>query len=132
VTTRSVILSRAFGRIGITDYAYGVTADEQADARTSLNAMMAEWFGSGVDLAYTPSADADNDAVAMTTPEWADAAIWNNLALRLAPDYGKEPSRDLRRDAKRGYDLCVAKTLVMPVDRRAPLRVYGGGDWRGR
>jgi len=128
MTTRAVILRRAFGRIGLTDYEFNVTPEERADARVTLNAMMGEWLGSGIDLSYTPSDGTDNDAVEMTTPTYADAAIWNNLAVRLAPDFGKVALQDLRRDAKRGYDLVTAKTLVIPTDKRATKRIYGAGD----
>jgi len=132
MTTRATILAKAFGRLGITDYEFAVEPDEWADARTALDGMMAEWEGAGIILGYTPSNDDDNDAVLMTTPAWADQALWNNLALRLAPDFGKTPSPDLKRHAKRGYDLCVAKTIVIPVARRARPAIRGGGDrWRG-
>ncbi|RYD25898.1 MAG: hypothetical protein EOP89_08195 [Lysobacteraceae bacterium] len=128
MTTRAVILRRAFGRIGIADYEFDVNPEERADARVMLDGMMAEWAGTGIDLAYTPSDGTDNDGVAMTTPSYADAAIWNNLAVRLAPDYGKMPMPALMKDAKRGYDLVTAKTLVIPVDRRPSRQLIGGGD----
>lgn len=128
MTTRSIILRRAFGRIGLTDYEFNVSPDERADARLTLDAMLGEWAEAGVDLGHTPSDGTDNDGVEMTTPSWADAAIWNNLAVRLAPDYGKVALADVRRDARRGYDLCTAKTMVIPVDQRATRQLYGGGD----
>jgi len=127
MTTRAVILQRAFARIGIADYVFDVEPDERAEARLTLDGMMSEWDAAGVALGYTPSGGADNDAVMMTTPAWADAVIWNNLAVRLAPDYGKTILVDLRRDARRGYDLAVSKTIVIPVERRATPRVVGGG-----
>lgn len=128
MTTRATILRRAFGRIGMTDYEFNVTPEERADARVTLDAMMAEWLGVGIDLGYSPSTGTDNDAVEMTTPAYADAPIWNNLAVRLAPDYGKVTLPDLRRDAKRGYDLCVGQTLVVPAEERPTRRIHGGGD----
>ncbi len=128
MTTRATILRRAFGRIGIADYEFDVNPEERADARVMLDGMMAEWTGNGVDLGYTSSNGTDNDAVEMSTPAYADAAIWNNLAVRLAPDYGKMPMPALLKDAKRGYDLVTAKTLKIPVDRRASRQLTGGGD----
>ena len=128
MTTRATILRRAFGRIGMTDYEFNVTPEDRADARTTLDAMMAEWSGVGIDLGYTPSTGIDNDTTEMTTPDYADAALWNNLAVRLAPDYGKLALPDLRRDAKRGYDLCAAKTLIVPADERPTRRIIGAGD----
>lgn len=128
MTTRATILSRAFGRLGIGSYDFDVDPVQRADARTTLDAMMAEWEISGVVLGYLPSEGADNDGAQMATPTWADAAIWNNLAVRLGPEYGKAMMADLRRDAKRGYDLCLNNTISVPVDQRAQKRIYGGGD----
>ena len=127
MTTRATILSRALGRLAMGDYQFDVTPDERAATRTSLDAMMAEWDAVGITLGYTTS-DGDNDADDMTTPPWADQAIWSNLALRMAPDFGKMPSPDLKRDARRGMDLVTSKTLVIPAQVRARGSVHGGGE----
>lgn len=128
MTTRAVIIRRAFGRIGLTDYVFNMTPDERADARLSLDAMMAEWVQQGVDLGYTPSDGTDNDAVEMTTPAYADAPIWDNLAIRLAPDFGKAITPKLSRDARRGYDLCATSEQIIPAQQAGRPSVRGGGD----
>lgn len=128
MTTRATILSRAFARIGIADYVYAVNPEERADARSTLDAMLSEWEASGVDLGHTPAADDDNDAVEMTTPTWADQAVWSNLALRLAPEFGKTPAGGLIKEARRGYDLCVGKTQVIPTEARIRGSLRGAGN----
>jgi hypothetical protein len=128
MTTRATILSRAFARLAIADYIYATTAEERADARLTLDAMLEEWAESGVDLGHTPSDGTENDAVVMTTPAWADQAIWSNLAVRLAPDFGKTPAPALIKDARRGYDLASGKTQVIPTALLARTSLRGGGD----
>lgn len=128
MTTRATILSRAFARIAITDYVYATTPEERADARVLLDAMLAEWAEAGVDLGHTPSDGTDNDAVAMTTPAWSDQAVWSNLAVRLAPEFGKTPAGPLLKDARRGYDLCSGKTQYIPTALLSRTSLRGAGD----
>lgn len=128
MTTRSLILSRAFGRIAIGSYEFDLTPDEKEMARRELSAMLREWEMEGITLGYVEPDDDDNDAGEMTTPVWADAMIWNNLAIRLAPEFGKAPSPQLNRDARRGYNLAVTNTLIIPVESRPRLGIRGGGD----
>lgn len=128
MTTRATILSRAFARIGIADYVYAVAPDERADARATLDAMLSEWAESGVDLGHTPGEDDDNDAVAMTTPVWSDQAVWSNLAVRLAPEFGKTPAGPLIKDARRGYDLAAGKTQMIPTAMQARGSIRGAGN----
>lgn len=127
MATRAQIIAGAFARIGLADYEFDVTPGERASARQKLDAMMAGWEADGVTLGHTADGGG-NDAADMTTPAYADEAITDNLALRLAPDFGKAPSPMLLMTARRGYDLCSAKTLVVPTTKRGALAARGGGD----
>lgn len=127
MTTRAQILADAFEAIGIADYVFDVSPDEKASARRRLDAMMAQWEAEGVTLGYTPAGGQADDAIEMTSPVWADDAISSNLALRIAPTFGKMPMPETKRAAKVGYGLCVAKTLNTP--RQAPaFTIRGAGD----
>jgi hypothetical protein len=130
MTTRAQILADAFEAIGIADYVFNVTPTEAASARRGLDSMLAQWGAEGVALGYTPSDEtAGSDAVEMTTPVWADKAISNNLAVHIAPGFGKTPLAETKRAAKVGYGLCVAKTLKTPREVR-PVPIRGAGDSR--
>jgi len=128
MTTRSLILSRAFGRIALGSYEFDLSPDEKEMARRELTAMLNEWEQEGIALNYVEPDDDANDAVEMTTPAWADGPIWNNLAVRLAPDFGKAVSPQLSRDARRGYNLAISSTLIIPVESRPRLGIRGAGD----
>ena len=134
MTTRAQILADAFEAIGIADFVFDVTPTEKASARRRLDAMLAQWEAEGVSLGYTPTAETtDADSVAMTTPSWADDAISANLALRIAPSFGKTPLAETKRAARVGYGLCVAKTLTIPREVRSQVSIRGAGDrhWVG-
>jgi len=132
MATRAQILARAYAHIGIADYQYDVTPDERADARDLLDGMMAEWDASGVTLGYTASDGDDNDAVEMTTPGYANEPISTNLALRLAPSFGKQPAPGLMAAATRGLGLCTAKTARIPQRVSGQVPVCGAGSFYRR
>ena len=128
MTTRTRILSRAFGRLAMGDYEFDITADEKAAARLTLDGMMAEWEAQGLTLGFIPSEDEQNDAVDIGTPAWAEQALWSNLAVRMAADFGKQSGPALVKDARRGYDLVSAKTQVIPRQQNARSTLHGGGQ----
>ena len=130
MTTRAQILSDAFEAIGIADYVFDVTPEEKAAARRRLDAMMAQWEGEGVVLGYVPGDTIADDAELIGTPAYADDAIASSLALRLAPSFGKTPMAEVKRAAKVGYGLCVAKTLTIPREVRSQVPIRGAGDRR--
>lgn len=124
--TRGQILAGAFEPIGIADYVFDITPEEQATAFAALDDMMAEWAADGVVLGYTAGGAGPNRADVMTTPDWADGAIKRNLAVRLAPGFGKTTSGELRRAAKQGYNVARGRTLAIARAQAGPAVVRGG------
>ena len=115
--TKKQIIEKAFGKLGIASYAFDTTADEREDALETYNGMMAEWIKMGIvfDPVFpmpTEPGGGDIDDETNAPPE-ANAPMWNNLALRLAPDFGKTPSNQTRADAKSGYSL-LAESIEVP------------------
>lgn len=127
MTTRGQIIDRAFSAIGLSDWSYSLSPEEQASAWTALDSMMATrpWGDTG----YTPGGDAPNRADVMTTPPFIDEAISSNLALRLAPASGKTTPGELRRLAREGLNLVTSATLKVPQDKRIPIRVRDTCRW---
>jgi tail accessory factor len=86
MTTAIQIISRALRLIGVADAAEAIEANDAQDALETLNAMLAEWHEAEIGL--------PDYALATTETELAsDAAdreaIAYQLALRIAPEYGK-------------------------------------------
>lgn len=129
MTLRSTIFADAFTAIGLPGYVFNTTADEQADAARQLDAMMEQWEGEGIVLGYTPTNGEPEPDLDMTTPTYADKAISLNLALSLAPSFGKQPLPYVKGAAKKGYGLVVARTFTVPVQPINRVGVIGGGDW---
>jgi hypothetical protein len=127
VTTRAAILKRAFAAISIADYVFDLTPDEQAYAFGELDAMMAQWEGAGIDLDYVPGGASASGSTDIATPSYADDAIALNLALRLAPSFGKITTA-LQFRAAQALQLVRAKTLTLPRLKRPASSIHGGGE----
>lgn len=90
-TKRQFILS-AMTEIGLSSYAFDLAADQIEQALFRLDAMISEWSTQGIRLGYPiPSSPELSNAYSETNvPGWANEAVITNLAVRLAPSFGKD------------------------------------------
>jgi hypothetical protein len=127
MTPRGKIFNRAFGAIGIASYVFDTTAEEQADAADILDAMMSEPYWDA--LGYVPTdGDPQPDVEIDTAPDFDNPIVYN-LAMRLAPSFGKTPSSFVRGQAKRGLAEVTAASFVAPVVPGNRIPIGGGGNW---
>lgn len=102
--TKGDLVSMALEELGIASYVFDVDAGENVSALRKLDAMMAEFQGSCPTLTYSQPATSGTSTAADASG--IDEAIVNavvaNLAVRLAPSYGKSPATETRRAAADG------------------------------
>ena len=115
--TKKELITAAFDEIGLGSYEFDLQPGQFASALNKLDSMMAVWNGKGIRLGYplesTQSAsDITDDS---SVPDWSYEAIYQNLALRIAPSFGKIPMPELKQNAKDSYDVIVMKTNQMPT-----------------
>lgn len=128
MTLRGTIFADAFEAIGIPEYVFDTTAEEQASAARRLDAMMAlPWWDQ---LEYTPTGGDPQPDVEMTTDPRFDDAIAYNLAVRLAPGFGKQVSAFVRGEARRLYADVVGESIKSETLPAPRTQVAGGGNWR--
>lgn len=128
--TKRQLIDQAFSEIGF-GLDFNVTPDENENALRRLDSMMAEWNGKGIRVGYalisTPDdGDIDSDS---GVPDVAVEAIYMNLAIRLAPGYGKTLSQDTRITAKQGYNTLLARA-VFPTPQPMPSTMPRGAGNR--
>lgn len=118
--TKREFIVAALEEIGLTS-AYDLAADELAASLKRLDNMMATWNANGLRLGYPlPDTPADSDIDDNTNvPDRANEAIVTNLAVRLAPMYGKTVSQDTKVSASQAYRV-VANYAVAPLPRAMP------------
>ena len=127
--TKRQIINKAFAEIGLASYAFDISPDELQDALCVLDAMMAEWTVKGVvfDPVYPNPVDiggGDIDAETNAPPQ-ANAAMYKNLGIQLAPGFGKTPSNQTIVGAKSGFSL-LAQAITVPCIRMTGM-IRGAG-----
>ncbi len=116
-TTKLAIIRQAFGEIGLRGYVFNLTPDEMQDCFDKLQNLAAEWDGMGARVGYSFAGNTDAES---GLPDTAVDCFAKNLAVRLAPSYGKTISPDLRTAAAVGFNALLVAL------RRRPEVPYPG------
>ncbi len=132
MTTKRELIEGAHAELGLADYVFDLPSEQLQLALSRLDAMMAEWDGMGLRLGYpipgsVGGGDLDTEA---GVPDNAWEAITLNLAVRLAPSFGKQLSPETRTGAKAALTMLLGK--VLPGERSLGRIPAGAGNkpWR--
>lgn len=126
--TKRQYIEQAFDEVGLAAYVFDLTTEQLESALRRLDSMLATWNAKGIRLGYPlPSSPQDSDLdTVVNVPDAANEAIYTNLALRIAPAFGKTPSQELKGNAKAGYDLLLMKFAIPPEQQLAALPAGAG------
>ena len=130
--TRRQLIEQAFEEIGIGS-GFTLAPDMLDSARQRLDAMMATWNGMGIRVGYplvsTPSSDLDTDTA---VPDSAVEAIYTNLAIKIAPTYGKQVAPETRINARAAYGVLLQRAVTPTTQQFPETLPYGAGNkpWR--
>lgn len=132
--TKRQFVTAAFEEIGLADYVFDLQPEQLEGALRRLDAMIAEWNAQGVRLGYAmPSSPQDSDLDEPTlVPDSAWEAIIANLAVRIAPGYGKTVSPDTKAIAKNAYNVLLQRA-TFPLEKQLPETMpigQGNKPWR--
>ena len=135
--TKRDIINMAFGEIGLAEYVFDLQPQQLEGALRRLDAMMATWNGKGIRIGYPlPSSPGSSDLDQETdVPDAALEAMALNLAVRIAPGYGKEVSPGTKASAKGAYNQLMAQAAMpfeMQLDSMAIPAGAGNKHWRSR
>lgn len=128
--TKKDIIKRAFGAIGKQGYEFDIQPEAYQDALQILDGMMAMWGGAlGARIGYSGGIGFGDVNAESEVPPWAFQAIYLNLAILLAPEFGKQVSQEARASAKAAYDALL---LRASAPRKRYIGGYGGAGNNGR
>jgi len=127
-------VAAAFEEIGLASYAFDLQPQQFESALRRLDAMMASWNALGIRLGYPlPSSPQFSDIDAESeVPDSANEAIITNLAVRLAPGYGKEVRPETKATAKETYNTLLSRAAA-PLEQQLPGTMPSGAGnkpWR--
>lgn len=125
--TKRQFVTAAFEEIGLADYVFDLQPEQLEGALKRLDAMMAQWNAKGLRLRYpipaspqTSDLDQESDV-----PDSAWEAIITNLAVRIAPGYGKTVSPDTKMVAKESYNTLLQRA-AFPLEQQLPGTMPSG------
>lgn len=128
MTTKRDLIAAALGELGLAEYIFDASADELEDALNRMNRMAAQWDGMGLRLGYSMSTDIDAES---GLPDTAEEAFTTNLALRLAPTFGKTPSPETKVAAKQAFNALYVARRPRPEMQLPGNLPMGAGNRRG-
>jgi len=125
---------QAFDEIGLASYVFDLSPEQMQSALQRLDMMIASWNALGIRLGYPlPASPLDSDLDEQTNvPDSANQAIYTNLAIKLAPSYGKQVMPDTKATAKESYNTLLSRA-AMPVEQQLPGSMpagFGNKPWR--
>jgi hypothetical protein len=132
--TRRDIIDASLAEIGYANYAFDMQAEQLEAVKRRLDAMMAEWNAKGIRIGYPlPSSPADSELSDQTSlPDSAWEAVIGNLAVRIAPMFGKQLMPETKRVAKQAYNTLLGLS-ALPGEMQYPGSLpLGAGNkgWR--
>ena len=133
--TKRQFITQAFEEIGLAAYVFDLTPEQLDSACRRLDAMVAGWNANGVRISYplatSPgSTNIDDDT---HVPDFANEAIYLNLACRIGPSFGKVVSPETKLFASTAYSNLVGQTAEPTPELQLPgamPRGQGTKSWR--
>lgn len=132
--TKRQFVEGAFEEIGMANYVFDLQPEQLQSALRRLDAMMMEWNAQGIRLGYPiASSPQDSDLDTETnSPDSAWEAVITNLAVRIAPGYGKTVSPDTKMVAKNAFNTLLSRA-TFPLEKQLPETMpigQGNKPWR--
>lgn len=125
--TKGELVSAALEEIGIAEYEFDISPEMRESGIARLDMMIASWGSRGIKLSYPIAKVEDAESTEDTNiPDWAWEAVVTNLAVRLAPQYGKTLSSDTRTIARSSY-LDMVRRFAQPPQMQMPSGPVGAG-----
>lgn len=132
--TKRDIITRAFEELGLGAYQYDLQPEDLNTAVRRLDSLMAKWAGYGIETGYPLSMPGDTNTIDQEIgliTQLIDGASCA-LAISLAPQYGKQPSPETRREARNGFVNGLRLASVPPQKAINVTNVPAGAGYKHR
>ena len=127
--TKRQLLEQAYAEIGKAAYDFDLQPEELQSGLRVLDTMMSAWAIRGIRIGWGGGDGLGDVDLLSNVPEWAVEAIYLNLAIRIAPSFGRAVSPDTKAAAKAAYDTVLSR-VVTPRDRQITGYAGSGNPWQ--
>ena len=121
--TKRQIVDAALTEIGLGEYSFDIAPEQKQEALRRLDSMLAEWDGRNIRIFYPiPGNPEDSDIEQkIGVPAYAWEALITNLAIRIAPSYGKTVSPNTMTTARHALNTLMARSATPPEMQLASI-----------
>ncbi len=125
--TKKQFIEAALEEIGVASYDFDIQPEQYESALRRLDSLMAAWNAKGIRLGYPLPSSPELSVLEAETavPDSANEAIITNLAIKLAPSYGKTPSQDTKTAARDALNTLMG-FAAMPNEMQLPGNMPSG------
>jgi len=136
VTNKRYIVDGALDEIGLSGYVFNLSGDDIMSVLRKLDGLVAVWESQGLTVGWVFSTDPtktdpDDD---VTIPDASLQALIVNLAVRIAPSFGKQVAFETKQTAIQSLNAlrsAVVKIPQMQYPDNLPLG-QGNKNWNTR
>ena len=117
--TKRQIIEQAFEEIGLASYIFDMTPDQFQSALRRLDLMVSSWLAKNIRISFPVPTSPQNSEIdqEIDTPIQVNEALILNLAVRLAPAYGKALAPETKIQAKLLYDQLLVEAAA-PIEQQ--------------
>lgn len=117
--TKRQIIEQAFEEIGLASYVFDLSAEQLESALRRLDMMVASWQARNIQIGYPLPTYPQNSNIdeQIETSLNNNEALVLNLAVRLAPSYGKALQPETKVVAKTLYDQLL-NDAAAPIEQQ--------------
>ena len=128
--TKRQFVESAFEEAGLASYIFSLMPDQLQSALRRLDGMMGTWDGKGIRIGWPLTTSPENSDLDTETGAPANAVepIYLNLAIRIAPMFGKTLSNDTQKNARQAYNELIARHTQPPVKNLPTTLPRGAGN----
>lgn len=128
--TKRQIVMEAFSEIGKGDYQFDMQPEEFQSALRRLDMMVAAWGATqNIRIGYIGGNGFGDIGAETELPDWGIEAMYLNLAIRIAPGYGKTVSPDTKINAKQALENIMNNTVTIEPRYIGGYAGAGAGLW---
>jgi len=126
--TKGELVHSALNEIGIADYDFDIAPEQTESGLRKLDSMLGYWNGKGIRLGYPIPNNPIDSALSEDSniPDSAWEAVITNLAIRIAPSYGKMVSPDTKITAKNALNT-LYRISAHPEEMQLNVLPRGAG-----
>ena len=124
--TKGQFVLAAFEEIGLGDYAFDLSPEQMQSALVRLDVMIGGWNKVNIHWPFEPPNEIDQNTDTKA-PIYSLRAIITNLAIEIAPSYGKVISKDTKEASITAYQVLLNSSVDLPPTKAIPQMLRGAG-----